>query len=407
MKRILFVDDESNVLDGLRRSLRSMRKEWHMEFANGGREALLAVQKQSFDVVVSDMRMPEMDGADLLARIMKECPDAIRLVLSGHADPAAIMKSVGVTHQYLSKPCDTDVLRKAIDRACTLKALIESAPVREIVSKLGALPTIPSVYQELVACLQSERSTAANVAAIIGRDVGMTARILQLVNSAFFGLARSVTTLERAVAYLGLDTIGSLVLAQGVFQQYDGLESAVFDADAFMSTSLRTAAVAKAIAEHEKLDKTSVDQAFLAGMLHNVGELVLAVQLPEQYSQYAKQGGTEGPDSERLGLEIFGTSHAHVGAYLLGLWGLPNPIVEGVAYHDNPNECAETGLGLFGIVHIASRAVRHASIESFTDPSLGIRLDYFSRAGAADRLPAWQTVVRRTLGAQNVEQGAA
>jgi HD-like signal output (HDOD) protein len=394
--RVLFIDDDTNLLDGLRRAMRSMRGAWDMQFVSSARQALEAFTAAPFDVIVSDMWMPEMDGADLLNQVMNRYPTTIRLILSGHADNAAIMKSIGVAHQFLSKPCAPELLQKTIERACSLKELINSEAVRQAVSGLNSLPTVPSLYRELVQLLQSSDATTDAVAKIIGKDIGMTTRILQLANSAFFGLPRAVSTVDRAVAYLGLDTVGSLVLAQGVFGSYKGTQRDGFDVEKSIVHGMRTAAVAKAIAKDEGRDKQAVEHVFLAGMLHDVGSLVLAAELPSKYAELTARLATPGTEPKTAEREIFGVSHAFVGAYLLGLWALPNPIVEAVAYHEEPAACAAGDWGAFGMVHVASCMAMQPDCES-VDAVRGLDRDYLRRVGVLDRWPTWRAAAETAL----------
>jgi HD-like signal output (HDOD) protein len=396
MMRVLFIDDDTNILDGLRRALRAMRSTWDMQFVSGARQALEAFAAAPFDVVVSDMRMPEMDGADLLHEVMNRYPTTIRLILSGHADNAAIMKSIGVAHQFLSKPCAPELLQNTIERACGLKALIESEAVRQAVSGLNSLPTVPSLYRQLVTLLQSIDATTEAVAKVIGKDIGMTTRILQLANSAFFGLPASVGTVDRAVAYLGLDTVGSLVLAQGVFSSYETAERGGFDVEKSMLHGMRTAAIAKAIAKEEGRDRQTVEHAFLAGMLHDVGSLVLAAELPTKYAELAARIAIPGTEPKAAEREVFGVSHAFVGAYLLGLWALPNPIVEAVAYHEEPAACLAGHWGLFGIVHVASCMAIQPNCDD-VDGAHGLDRDYLRRVGVLDRWASWRAAAATAL----------
>jgi HD-like signal output (HDOD) protein len=396
MKRVLFIDDDTNLLDGLRRALRGMRGSWDMQFAASARQALEAFRAAPFDVVVSDMRMPEMDGADLLNEVMNRYPTTIRLILSGHAENSAIMKSIGVAHQFLSKPCSPELLQQTIERAYALRALIDSEAVCRAVSGLHCLPTVPALYRELVQLLQSDDATADAVAKIIGKDIAMTTRILQLASSAFFGLPKSVTTVDRAVAYLGLDTVASLVLAQGVFGSYKNAERDGLDVEVAMLHGLRTAAVAKAIAKEEGRDKQTLEHVFLAGMLHDVGTLVLAAELPSKYAELAARVATAGTDPKAAEREIFGVSHAFVGAYLLGLWALPSPIVEAVAYHEEPAACAAGDWGVFGIVHVASCIAAQPDCED-VDAARGLDRDYLRRVGVLDRWPAWRAAAATAL----------
>ncbi len=281
MTRILFVDDEPNIREGMRRMLRSMRNEWEMEFAESGEAALGLIDEwrsadKPFDVVVSDMRMPGMDGADLLARVKEVSPDSVRLILSGHSDTASIMKTVGNAHQYLNKPCDPELLKRTIKRAFALRMLLRDEHLQKIVGQIGSLPSLPVVYQEVMACLQKPNASLGDVGKVIGKDVGMTATLLKLVSSAFFGLSKPVSTVERAVSFLGLDTLIALVLAQGIFKEAPPINVAGFSIEGLWQHSLETASAARMIAGQQGLDKATLDDAFLAGMLHDIGKLVLA-----------------------------------------------------------------------------------------------------------------------------------
>jgi CheY-like chemotaxis protein len=207
MRRILFVDDEPKVLAWLERMLRSMRHEWEMEFAKSGPEALEALAARPFDVVVSDMRMPGMNGTQLLAEVMQRHPQVVRIILSGNADHETGMKSVGPAHQFLTKPCDVEVVKTTVGRACALRDLLADERLRLLVSQMQSLPSLPSLYEELVRELQLPNASLKRVGEIISKDVGMTAKILQMVNSAFFGLRREVSSIGRALTLLGLENV--------------------------------------------------------------------------------------------------------------------------------------------------------------------------------------------------------
>jgi len=199
MKRILFVDDESMVLDGLRRMLRGMRNEWEMEFAASGHEALGILAGRQFDVIVTDMRMPGMDGCQLLNHVKKLHPQVVRIVLSGQSDNDMIMKSVGPAHQFLSKPCDAEILKTTVARVCSMWNLLDDEALIKVVSGIESLPSLPQLYSEVVDEVNSAEGSLNRVGEIISKDSGMSAKILQLVNSAFFGLPRQVTSPVRAV----------------------------------------------------------------------------------------------------------------------------------------------------------------------------------------------------------------
>jgi putative nucleotidyltransferase with HDIG domain len=389
MIRILFVDDEVNVLSAMRRSLHGMRAEWSMEFAASGAAALQALAREPADVIVSDMRMPGMDGWQLLAEVKQLYPKTVRLVLSGHADPGSIMRSVGTTHQYLAKPCDSSSLKAAITQTQQMRHLLGSDRLATLVGEVGMLPSAPLTFQNLLLCLQSPSSSIADVADIVEGDVAMTANFLKLVNSAFFGSRQPINTPERAVTYLGMDTVGALVLAHGVFHSGAMNEAGGFHYENLWTHSLQTAAAARAIARIEKCSATRVEEAFLTGVLHDVGKIVLAMR-----------GSAAPTASVEEGCSDAQAHHAEVGAYLLGLWGFPTPIVEAVAFHHTPSLAAGDGLSLAGIIHVADRLVhqRNATDATF---DLEIEAGLLERCGLVQRLPQW------TLALNSLNNGQA
>ena len=218
-RRILFVDDEPNILDGLRRMLRSMRKEFDLYFAESGKEALELMNQNEFDVVVSDMRMPGMDGAELMTEIQKRYPHSIRIMLTGQADEESTLRTIGVVHQFLAKPCDPEKLKNILLRASALHRLMIDGKLKDIVSSIDTLPSLPSVYVKLQKKIREPEASLDDIGEIISQDIAMTAKILQLVNSAFFGLYQKVESPARAVKLLGLDTIKALVLVSQIFSE--------------------------------------------------------------------------------------------------------------------------------------------------------------------------------------------
>lgn len=220
-RRILFVDDEPLVLKGLQRMLRGMRGDWEMYFIDSAPKALAILDKYRFDAVVTDMRMPEMDGAQLLNEVMRTHPDVVRIVLSGEMDQEMILKTVRSSHQYLNKPCEPEVLKLTLKRAFALRSLLNDDRLKKSVAGIDSLPSLPTLYLEIMEELQSPNSSFKKIGAIISRDIGMTAKILQMVNSAYFGLCRKIGRAEEAVGYLGMETVKSLVLSAKIFSQFD------------------------------------------------------------------------------------------------------------------------------------------------------------------------------------------
>jgi HD-like signal output (HDOD) protein len=385
MIRIVFVDDEVNILHAMQRAMRGMRNEWDMEFLSGAAAALASLAKTPADVVVTDMRMPGMDGWELLAEVKKLYPQTVRLVLSGHADATAIMRLIGTAHQYIAKPGETEALKTAIAQTQTLRRLVANDRLAFLAGGVGTLPSCPKAFQEILSCLQRPNATVAEAAGIIRRDAAMTANVLKLVNSAFFGARQTISGVDRAVAYLGLDTLATLVLGHSLFQSGGSNGPHRERLDELWRHSQQTAIIARAIALHEKFPRARAEEAFLAGMLHDVGRVVFATNSTPS----TETGGGLSDDSP----DQIEMHHAEVGAYLLGLWAFPSHIVEAVAFNHSPRQRAGTGLDLTALVHIADRLAHYQHGRSPDMGDFGIEPGLLDTLGISDHLPQWITAL--------------
>jgi len=389
MKTLLFVDDEPRLLQGLQRQLRPMREEWDMHFVENGTLALDFMRQQPVDIVVSDMMMPGMDGSQLLTEVARQHPQTVRIVLSGHAEREAVLRLVGPAHQFLSKPCEPDELRKAVSRAFALRDLLGNEKLKELTTRIRNLPTLPSLQGRLTEELGKEAPSIEKIGEIISHDVGMTAKILQLVNSAFFGLAQPISTPADAVVYLGMNTVRSLVLSLGIFLQYEGKLCRSFSLDALAEHSWVTGSMARLIAHKERRALQVVDQCLLAGLLHDVGQIILAFGLPEEYEKVIARAKKDNLPVWQVEQEFFGATHADVGAYLLALWGLPNQIVEAVALHHLPAQSTAMEFSPAIAVHVAD-VFAHKLTQSNTEvPPPQLDLAHMARIGCADQVDYW------------------
>jgi putative nucleotidyltransferase with HDIG domain len=352
-KSLLFVDDDKNILEGLRRVLRSRREAWDMHFAGSGAEALAIMETLPIDIVISDINMPGMDGIRLLENVMDRFPSTIRMILSGQSDADLIMKSVAVTHQFLSKPCDPDILKAVIAQTEESKTFLQNENLKNLVSKLGALPSIPTLFREISDELQSPEASINKVGDLISRDPSIAAKILQLANSAFFGRRRNVSKITEAVSYLGMSRIAELLLALHVFAQFKPTISAAFSMEELWTHSNSTAMTAKRIAEKQHASSKIADDSFTAGLLHDIGKLVLASRLPEEYEKTVLRAIADKIPLWLAERETFSATHAEVGAYLLAIWGLPNPIVDAAGYHHNPTAASTQDFSALTAVHAA------------------------------------------------------
>jgi HD-like signal output (HDOD) protein len=393
MRRILFVDDESRILEGLRRMLRPQRHDWEMAFAHGGEAALALMEASPFDVIVSDMRMPGMDGAALLCHVREHYPHIVRIVLSGHTELSTALRVVPVAHQFLAKPCDAEMLRVAVERACHLKALLSDESIRRTVTGLGDLPSLPRTYQALTQALADPDASLVKVAKIIEQDVGISAKVLQLVNSAFFGVAHSMTNIQSAVSYLGINTLKSLVLSVEIFRAFKPRK----ELPGFCLEKLQQHAQLTAhIAARLPVPKHLTDIAMVTGMLHDVGKLIMAWKLSEQFSAMLVEAEESRCPVSRVEERALGFSHAEIGAYLLGLWGLPYTIVEAVALHHMPNRVPHQSFDAISAVYTANLLAHE--LEEGAGESATYKMESFQQElttlGVWEMIPEFRAIVK-------------
>lgn len=383
----MFVDDEPNILGGLKRMLRPMHREWDMSFALGGSEALKALDEKKYDVVVSDMKMPGMDGSQLLYEVRNKYPEIVRIILSGYSEKEMIMKSVGTAHQYISKPCDSDSLKETVKRACDLRDLLASEKIRRLVSQIHTVPSLPTLYKELMDELNKTEPRMTRIAEIVKSDIGMTIKILQVINSAFFGLRRDISDASEAIGFLGLDTIMSLTLSIGVFSQFDVENETEAIPGNLWEHSVGVAMTAKEIAKKENAE--TANDAFTAGLLHDVGKVLLAVNLPDQFVEVRRLVAEENYSDIEAEKLVFDTNHSEVGAYLLGLWGLPHKMVEAVAFHDEPSNFKTGAFSALTAVHVANIFHGNKGKDIFSNPEDYFDVPYLEELGLMQKLPQW------------------
>jgi len=391
---ILFVDDEPNILSGLQRMLRFMRHEMDFHFVGSGKEALAFLEGQHVDVIVSDMRMPGMDGAALLAVVQERFPHVIRIMLTGQADEESILRTVGVAHQLLAKPSSPEILKEVLGRSCALGELLQNEPLKALISSLGSLPSLPATYAALQRKLKDPECVLNDVAAIIEQDLAMSAKVLQLVNSAFFGFFKNIDSPARAVNLLGLDTVKALALGVGVFNEFKPSADKTFSVQSLWNHSMGVAAFAKRIAQEETGRKESADHAFIAGLIHDIGKLLFYASIHQRYVTVVELAKSELVEIYRAEQQILNADHADAGGYLIGLWGLPGPVVEAVAFHHRLDHYPEPSFCPAVAVHAAD-IIYHTL---HPDPRFAapiLNSPYLARAGVGDRFDHWLALCRQ------------
>lgn len=387
MLKILFVDNDLNFLKRIQSEVVTTKPDWTTSAASNGDEALEKMGQEEFDVLISDMKMSGMDGVELLQKTKAQHPDIVRIILTGYEETAMVMKSLGTAHQYLAKPCDAKTIRSTIQKTCALRDLLKRDSLREMVSNLSTVPSLPTLYKELMDEVNSADPSIKHIGQIVEKDIGMTVKILQIVNSAFFGLQRHISNATDAVMFLGIDTITSLTLSLGIFAQFDSKKIRREMVEEFRAHSEAVGAMAKLLASTEKPE--TAGDSFTAGLVHDIGELVLAYNMPEEFAKARELAEAKKMPILDAEMEVFGATHAEIGAYLLSLWGIPWTVVEAVAFHHKPSEYQTPYFSPLTAVHMADVFHNSRDPRAQTPRLQNCDIPYIAKLGMLDKVPEW------------------
>lgn len=401
MTRILFVDDEANVLSGLRRMLHSMAHEWEMVFFDDPIVALEAVKTEFFDIIVSDLRMPQMDGVTLLQEVRKHSPETVRIALSGYADRDATLRALSQIHQFLSKPCEPDGLKHALMNAVNFGKLLTDERLRRLLAQMETLPSIDNLFDDVVKELQLPDISAGEVGELIAKDASMSAKVLQLVNSALFGLPQVISDPVQATIIIGLDTINVLVLSVKLFDEFIQEHVGGLSIPELWQHCVDVARLAKRLALAECASEIEAEQAFLGGLLHDIGRLALANYQPDRYRSVVSLSQDHAEWVVSLEDRFMGGNHAEVGAYLMGLWGFAEPIIDAIYLHHAPSAREAEGFTPLAAVHIANAFLHHHG--EWDDAAFYALLDrtYIERLGMLERIPVWREMAQQAIGKES------
>jgi HD-like signal output (HDOD) protein/CheY-like chemotaxis protein len=394
MKRVLFVDEDRNALEALKRALEP-RTEWQMAFSSSGPEALTKLTESEFDVIVTHTGTPSLGGSELLNEVIRSYPNIVRIALCDTLADDLVLRSASMAHQSLVKPLDAATLQTTVSRALQVREMLASPRLRTLVSRMTSLPSLPSVHMKLVQSLSNPDLSSRDLGEIIAQDVGMTAKTLQIANSAFFGLYRYVASPAEAAVYLGVDIIRALTLSTGVFSAFQETGLPHFFIGKLQRHSTITGLMACDIAKQEGLPKRVCDTSLVGGLLHDVGHLVLASSCPAEYNEVLAAAGKDGMSCHELEQKTFGATHAEIGAYLLWLWGLPDAVCNAVAFHHKPAECSATVLTAAGAIHVADAFEHELANSSDSAGRPVVDMKYLNTLGLADRLPEWRRLCKR------------
>jgi len=395
VRRILFVDDDELLLRSTARVLKRHAADsgWELHFAGSGEDALRLLEQSNFDVILVDGHMPRMSGAALLRRVQELQPGVVRILLTGHTGLDILRSALPYAHQFIAKPCDAQVLRFTLESACGIRAILDRPELRQLVGGSNELPSAPRTYIELSNALADPACGARVIAEIVERDLALSARVLQLVSSGFYGLQRPVTSINGAVAFVGLEMIKALVLSIEVSKMFPTSQAVPgFSSEALQKRSFVVARLAKRLLGHQ----ASGDTVLIAGMLQDVGQLVLATRAPQRFSIARQTSARENIPLYEAELELFGATHAELGGYLLGLWGLPAGLVHAVAHHLEPDPRTEA-FDAASALYLANLLYANPDVPALdTVPArtTAIDLGVLRNIGVAQRLDEFRRIAR-------------
>jgi HD-like signal output (HDOD) protein len=384
VRRVLLVDGAPAALEELLQALQRLRPQWHMAAAGSAAAALTVLAQQRFDAIVCAVGSPSLDAAQLLGQVRERQPHVVRLGLSDAAAGEAFERALPVTHQFLGNPCNADTLGEVLERICSLRDMLQQPAIHELIGNLKSLPAIPQTWQALSAAIAQPNAHAADITQIVSNDTALSVKVLQLANSAFYRRGAPVTSIQAAITYAGLEMIKSLALSACVFSAVDASPAAMQRLQELQGRSLRKAHFARMLLRESR----HADEAFTAALLLDIGQAVLVLVAPEKFDRMVELARSSGRAWHEVEPQVFGAAHPEVGAYLLGLWGLPLDLIEAVAFHHTPSRVQHAHTSVLAAVHVAD-AIVDATVDR--PARLLDRLDasFVARTGVARCLTAW------------------
>jgi HD-like signal output (HDOD) protein/CheY-like chemotaxis protein len=386
-KQVLLVDDAAGVLRAVKDELALLAPEWEVFYTVSGFKALEFLAKTPCDVVVADLRLVDLSGAQLAAQVMKQFPRIHRILLADPGDLQSLLRCVGGAHQFLVKPCGAERLRTVLDRAFQSDVWLPNQTVRQMIGRIPKLPSPPDLYAAVVEELDSASPSLETVCGLIANDPAMTAKVLQLANSAVCGTPLDAADPANAVRDIGMADTRGVILLSHSFSNFRDLESAGFSVEALWRHSQKVSRWARWIAEFEKAGESVVQQSATAGLLHDIGKLALGANLAPQFERVLKLMQAEDRLASDAEQEVFGATHGEVGGCLLAIWGLPLPVVEAVALHHYPTRFFSDKFNPLTAVHVANALERGDSAEQ---AALLVDKDYLRELGLENKLVEWR-----------------
>ena len=357
--KILFVDDEKNILKALRRIM--MDQEWDCHFALGPQEALDLLETETFDLIVSDVMMPEMNGLALLTRVSQEHPHTVRIFLTGFASKEIVSDALanGCAQQIIPKPWDeeelTDIIQNALRQSQQQKKA--SPQLQKLLNSIPLLPPLPESYAQVQSCISEEDTDLEKIADIIKQDVAISSALLHWANTALFGQRSEIDTVQKALVVLGTDIAVNLILSKTVNGSIADNISHIkrLDLSRFNRHSIATAIIGRILLEKScPSDTELLDRVFTAGLLHDIGKLVEARYFSDRFSAAVEIAEMENCPFIDAEMKTLGTCHSELGSFLAEWWTLPEFLNNVIRWHHQP-ESASADQDIVTAVHVANQ----------------------------------------------------
>lgn len=368
--KVMFVDDEVMILNGLKRAF--FRTKWTLLFADSAKKALEMLAQESVDFIISDMRMPVMNGAEFLEQVAKKHPQIVRIILSGHSDEEASKRASFVAHQWFNKPCQPQLLKETLDHIYLIRNSLPDPLMQQVVGKIKTLPSPPKVYMRLNASLNDKSIDMQKIASIIAHDPSLVAKILQLTNTSFFSNGKQVESITEAITRLGVDLVCSIVITAETYAKIDEIPGySIVDEQKHCLSTARLAASMVAPSLRQ--------ETILVGLLHNIGKFILYKVSPEAMANYIKQRVVD-EDNIELEQKLFNADHTQLAGYLLHLWNFSYSLIENIVLHHQPLKLTKNDFGSGAAVYVASRLLRKQEIDTA----------FIEHFNIADKIEVWK-----------------
>jgi HD-like signal output (HDOD) protein len=402
-KQICFAGFGALELEALQPSLAALGGAWDCVFSPDAASALDALAATPFDAAVANLTPGGITDAELLQQAAIRHPRTLRFVLGDVVDRELIVNCMGAAHQFISRPWKPRELVAIIERSLALDAWLSNDKLRAFVPRLGKLPGLPSTYFEVLKRAESPHSSVESISEVIAHDPTLTARLLQMVNSPACGLTKKITSPSEAVSRLGLDTVKSLVLCLQLFAQSAPVAGASISLEQLWHHSFSVAKLASKIVLQCIASEGMASDAYTAGLLHNIGQIVLATNLSKEYSAVVQEAKKRKCPVQQVESEQLGVTSNQVGSYLLGVWGMPLPLVEATALHLAPGSATTIEFSLVTVVHVANVLAyeSHGPVNGLVMPELDS--DYLATLELPKKTDAWRKVLAAAPSNGNTE----